>query len=293
MSPRDSHPLSTPSTARKNRAQALRSAGAGGRRGAPAPHPPHLAARLEGPHQRQRHDHRPRPRRHAVEIDRKPVGQQHHLGRHGGARRVGHLTEQGEVEPCEAVDRPRPPRGFDRPAGPHERGRAGIVAEELEHEVGLHARADVDGPPRIDRPTAARKLLVENPANAALDLGRVDLVRPGEEKEVLAFEDRVALERCPPVTVGSLATPEPGRGALHRIGGGIDGSHRGGHAAARPGPPHGITIHMTEGGGATRHDVATLRRQRVAVRSGESHASIPADEPAGRSIALRPEFGGG
>ena len=121
-----------------------------------------LRHRLTGRHDRQRHDDRPRPGADRVQIDREPLRQQHDLGRHRRALVVGNLAQQRQVEAREAVDRVGAAVRQDRRPGPLHRLAVGVVAGELEGEVGLHAAADIDRAAGIHRPAAVGKLLVED-----------------------------------------------------------------------------------------------------------------------------------
>ena len=144
-----------------------------------------------------------------MQIDGKPVGQQHHLGRHGRTIGVGHLAQQRQIEFGETVDGPRPTRSLDGGTGTAEGLAVLVVAGDLEREVGLDAGTDVDRTTRMDCPAAIGKLLVEDATDGAGDLRPTHPAGPGQEQDVFAFQDCVAFERGPPMSVGGLPRHQP------------------------------------------------------------------------------------
>ena len=244
--------------------------------------------RLEVPDQRQRHDHRPRPCRNPVEIDREPVGEENDFGRNRWAVGVRHLPEEGEVEASEAVDGPRPPSRRDRPPRPRHRfGVEGLPAD-LQGEVGLHARADVDGTAPVDRPAPGGKLLPEDPPHRAGHMWAFEPVVPGENQEILALQNRVSLERPAPVTVGSLPLPEPSGGRCTRpedAGVGRRAGTKAGRGRAVP-PKPAIRPHANIVNSASQGSRRGSGKPGLDRRSSVAHGGIRAPSRAVRPAAV-------
>ncbi len=106
----------------------------------------------------------------------------------------------------------------DRLARPHHVRRIRIVADQLEGEVGLDARADVEVAAGIERPAAVVGLSGPKiDRDPALKLG-IDLVEEMLEQHVLRGDGRIGLELEDPVPVGLLALLEPAAGFLDHLG---------------------------------------------------------------------------
>ena len=170
------------------------------------------AGRPQRHHEGERQDHRPRPRRDLVEVEVEPPRQHHDLGRNRGDRVPGDLSETREEEVRPGVDPLGPAELVDPLAGRrHVRGLR-RVAVELEDEVALDRRGEVDARAGELAPAAVLPLLrsklvddaIEHLGAAAVgERGRLLAEDPLHE-QVLALQDRVALEFRAPVAVGVL-----------------------------------------------------------------------------------------
>ena len=113
-----------------------------------------------------------------------------------------------------------PPALEDRRRARAIAGLVGRSAGQLQREVRLHRRADVGRPARIDRPAAARELMVLDVSGTAdADLVRLP-AQKGHQQDIFRFEDRVAFELADPVALVFLPVQEPVAGALER---GVEG----------------------------------------------------------------------
>ena len=132
-------------------------------------------------------------------------------------------------------------------------------------------------------------MLLKNPPARTGGLRRVEPSRPREQEQVLTLQDGVALQRSPPMAVRCLAATEPSRRPLLRIRvphgqPGIAADPR--TRAATEG------IERRDGRGKFRGGPTVAQVLPADVRSGETHAFIPDDVPAGRSIARCPNWAG-
>ncbi len=153
---------------------------------------------------REGHHDRAGPGGHPIDRERHPVRQQDELRRDGRASLPIVLSEDREINLREGVARVQPAMlADDAPRLRHVRG-FGVVADELQGEVGLRRGAHLRRASRVDRPAPRRELL------APQVLGRLpDPVLPGAPEEmhrqhVLGLEDRVPLELAAPVAVLAL-----------------------------------------------------------------------------------------
>ena len=114
--------------------------------------------RLQRLQHQQRHDHGARPVRDLVDVERKPLRQQHDLHRHHRhAVPADHAVER-EQRAGEHVRFHGAAARQDRLArAPHVIG-IDVVADHLQREVGLHARAHVEFAVMEQRPAAMRAL---------------------------------------------------------------------------------------------------------------------------------------
>ena len=223
-----------------------------------------------------------------MEIDREPVGEENDFGRDRRAVGVRHLPEEGEVEAGEAVDGPRPPSRRNGSPRPRHRLGVGGLSEDLQGEVGLHARADVDGTTPVDRPASGGELLPEDPPHRAGNMRPFEPAIPGENEEILALQDRVPLERPAPVTVGSLPLQEPvgGRGTrpedagMRRLARTKAGRGRAGHPGAAM-RPHANVVTT-----ASRGNRRGLGKPGLDRRSSVAHGGIRAPSRAVRPAAV-------
>ena len=175
-----------------------------------------LRFRLAGPEEAQRDDDGARPGRHLVDVERCPLRQQDHLGRHGRAGGVRDQTQHREVIPRETVDSFDAARSQDRVARADHVVRSMIVAGNLQRQIRLHRPADFNRPARKHRPAAVRALLVEHVGRRFLRSLRMPLSEERQQQNVLRFEDRVSLQLCTPMAVVLLEREQMIASSLHR-----------------------------------------------------------------------------
>ncbi len=161
--------------------------------------------RLERLQHQQRHDHGARPVGDLVEMERKPLRQQHDLDRHHRHAVPAQHAEEREQRTREHVRLDAAAARQDRFAGAlHVRG-VDVVADHLEREVGLHARAHVEVALVKQRPAAMRAL---DAAQIDADLAfQLEVRRLGEvvhHQHVFGRDRGVGLELVDPVPVRLL-----------------------------------------------------------------------------------------
>jgi hypothetical protein len=129
--------------------------------------------RLERLQHQQRHDHGARPVRDLVDVEGKPLRQQHDLDRHHRHALPRHHAIKRKQRAGEHVRFDAAAARQDRLArAPHVR-RVDVVADHLEREVGLHAGAHVELARVKQRPAAMRTLdAAQIDADLALQLQR-------------------------------------------------------------------------------------------------------------------------
>ena len=155
-----------------------------------------------------RHDRRARPTREAVDVEGRPLRQQHHVRGHGRRSLPVPLTEEGEPYLGEYARPGHPALRQDEGARPRHVGSIGRVAGEFEREVALDGRAQVSRRAVVHTPGAVLGLSAPDVFRDAGDA--VALVRPHEvrEHDVLRLHGRVGLQLSPPVAVLVLRTEE-------------------------------------------------------------------------------------
>ena len=167
---------------------------------------------------RDRHDRGARPGGELVDVEREPAGQQHEPGRHGRQAVPVVLVEEGQPELRED------PRPGDAAVGQHPVARAhhmrgvGILAGQLQREVGLDGRAELPRAAVPLRPIALRLLMMPQVApdlRPDLAVGDAQVVR---EQQVLRRDRHVGFELAPPVAVAVLVVEQPARRAVDRGG---------------------------------------------------------------------------
>ena len=164
-----------------------------------------------------RHDGRARPAREAVDVEGRPLRQQHHVRRHGRRSLPVPLTEEGEPYLGEYARPGHPALRQDEGTRARHVGRIGGIASELEREVALDGRAQVSRRAVVHAPRAVFGLPAPDVFRDAGDA--VALVRPHEvrEHDVLRFHGWVGLQLPPPVAVLVLRTEEVVLRPLHRF----------------------------------------------------------------------------
>ena len=165
----------------------------------------------------QRQDHRPRPRRHVVEVEVKPFGQQHDFRRDARTGGEADLPEAGEEELGEGVALLRAAELMDDPAGRDHVRRVARVSHQLEREIGLDRSRKVRLPARVHVPSAIRLL---EPAEIVGDERKLWVTLLSEDElhqEVLGFEDAVALQFPNPITIGVLSAQQRSLRAMNRL----------------------------------------------------------------------------
>ena len=120
-----------------------------------------------------------------------------------------YLAQQGQVEASKAVDGPGTTGCGDRPPGSNEWLSRRVRPKNFQRKIRLYAGTGVDLAAGIDRPATVWQLLAENPLTTADDVGVIKLPRPGPDKQIFTFEDRISLEWSAPVTVSLLPAEEP------------------------------------------------------------------------------------
>ena len=130
-------------------------------------------------------------------------------GGDGRALFVGDLPEQGQIVAGVAVDGVGPAVGQDGGAGPLHVLGAGIVAGQLQGEIGLHAAADIDPTAGVHCPATIGELLLHQVGGTAA--GQIGLLMPKkrQQQDRFALQDRVALEFGAPGAVGLLLGQQP------------------------------------------------------------------------------------
>ena len=164
-----------------------------------------------------------------------PPRQHHDFRRDRGDRVPGDLAEAGEEEVRPGVDPLRATEIKHRlPGSPHVR-RVRIVAVQLQNEVTLDGRTEIDPRSRELSPSTVRTLLgpqrLDDPHQdlrpAAVGERRGLLLEDPLHEDVLALQDRVALEFTAPVTVVMLKCGETVDGPRPRdLGLGREGPDR-------------------------------------------------------------------
>ncbi len=186
--------------------------------------------------QEERHDGAARPGGEAVDVERRPAGQEHQLRRHDGQLVPGELSEERQPD---AGEGPRPAEAAareDERARPRHVRRVGAIARQLEGEIALDAggeiarRAGVEGPAPVVALVAAHVL-----RDAAPD-GLVAGAEKMRQHQIFRAHGGVGLQLRPPVAVGVLLAKEPALRALdgevERLRGeSVDGNA---HEALRP-----------------------------------------------------------
>src|SRR5262245_26195150 len=130
---------------------------------------------------------------------------------------VGKLTQEGKIEPSEAVHGVGAARRADRLARQAHVVGLRVVAGELQREVGFDAAADFHLATGVHGPATGRKLLFDDVRGTFAGDPRLLLPEPGEEQDVFTLEDRVAFELGAPVAVGVLTRQQPVAGEANGI----------------------------------------------------------------------------
>ena len=165
---------------------------------------------------RQRHDDRARPRRHAIDVEAGPGGEHHELGGHRRHQVPSNRPDEREIEARERVGPFQSAHLVDAAPGPDEVRRVGCVAGELQPEIRLDGRVELGRPAFIDAPAAVGKLA---PADVIGQLRhRRRAMEDVEIQNVVGFERRVRLEFAAPVPLVGLALKQPRDAARDRAG---------------------------------------------------------------------------
>ena len=165
---------------------------------------PVAGARAQRHQHHQRHDHRARPVRHLVQVERKPVRQQHDFDRHARHGVPGHLAVQRQLRAGEHVGPFRPAGGQDGLPRPRHVRRVGGIADHLQREIGFHAGREVEGAIVEQRPAAMRALdRAQIHGDLALQV-RVHAVEEMLQQHVFGRDGGVGLELEHPVPVRLL-----------------------------------------------------------------------------------------
>ena len=113
---------------------------------------------LQRHHDKQRDDGVARPVAEAPDVDREPARRVHELDRHHRHGAPRHDAVEGQHHAGEDVDVDGTPVRQDGLARSLHMRSVDVVAGDLQREIGLHARRDVELAPRQHRPAAMRFL---------------------------------------------------------------------------------------------------------------------------------------
>ena len=177
-----------------------------------------LRLRLERQQHQQRHDDGAAPIRDLVEMERKPLRQQHHLGRHHRHRAPGDLPVERKQRAGEHVGAGGAAARADRLAGAAHVLGVDRIADHLEREIGLHARAHVEGAFVEQRPAAVRALdAAQIDRDLAFELGVDRLAAEVAHQHVFGRNGGVGLELEHPMPVRLLAVEQRAGGPLNAV----------------------------------------------------------------------------
>ena len=155
-----------------------------------------------------RHDGRARPAREPIDVEGRPLRQQHHVRGHGGCPFPVPLAEESEPYLREYARLGHSALGEDEGSRSRHVGSVGRVAGKFEREVTFDGRAQVSGRAIVHPPGAVRRLPAPDVFRDAGDA--VTFVRPHEvrEHDVLRFHGWVGLQLPPPVAILVLSAEE-------------------------------------------------------------------------------------
>ena len=170
--------------------------------------------------------------------------------------------------------------------------RIGVVAHDLEDEVGLDRGAHLGRSAGVGRPPAPRQLLGAEGGGGLLHPLAFEPAEEEPGEQVLRFEDRVAFEHRAPVTVGLLQAQQVGLGGGQRAA--DRAGRRGGGGAAAEARAVAWTIP------ASISSRCWLCCITFTPRPGNSTRSLPAAMPVQQAfrplrrtaIPMRPPAGG-
>ncbi len=138
-------------------------------------------------------------------MERKPARQQHDLDRHHRHGAPGDDAEQRQHEAGEHVGARGAAARADRLARPRHVRRIDGIADHLEREIGLHARAHVEGAVMKQRPAAVLALdAAQIDGDLRLELGIDRLGQIVSQQHVFGRDRGVGLQLEHPVAVRAL-----------------------------------------------------------------------------------------
>ena len=158
--------------------------------------------RTPGLQHQQRHDHRARPVRHLRQVEREPLRQQHDFDRHHRHRLPIEHAVQREQDAREDVRILSAPARQNRLAGAHHVRRVDRLADHLQREVRLHARAHVELAVLEQRPAAMFALdATQIGGDLAFEFSIDLLAQMMAQQHVFGRDRRVGLQFEEPVAV--------------------------------------------------------------------------------------------
>ncbi len=163
----------------------------------------------------ERDNDRPRPTRHSIDVDIGPLGQQHHLGRHGWTIGVRELPEQREIEFGEAVALRRTTQRSDDAASTEHVRAVRIVPGQLQGKVGFDGDTQVGRAAGVVVPSPFGQLLSENITGRFDNLFLAFAAKKGQQQDVLRLKDSIPLELTYPMAVRGLSFQQAMARAFH------------------------------------------------------------------------------
>ena len=152
----------------------------------------------------QRNEHCPAPRRHFVNVKRRPARQEHYLQRYRRQIFPWEHTKQCEVKLAERVHLRNPAQAhYGRARFMHER-RIHRTTGKLQSKIGLHGRVNFARSPVINVPAAVGQLAFKNVTDATPLQLRVHFAAPVHEDDVVGAQRAIDQQLAAPLPVGFL-----------------------------------------------------------------------------------------
>ena len=176
-----------------------------------------LLERLLRVHDRERHQHAPRPRRYLIDIEVEPVGEQYDLRRNGGHRVVVVLPERTEIDLGERVALHHTAIGQHTRTRLHHHRVVLGPAHQLQRQIRLHAVVDERGAPGILAPSAVFLLVAQDLVDRALHLAAIARAQHRVHEDVVRLQHRIGLQLAAPVALRMLLAKQPVGGPRYAL----------------------------------------------------------------------------
>ena len=168
------------------------------------------AAGLLRPDDAERYHDRPRPRGHVIDVEEGvPLGKQDQLRWDTRALRPLVLTKDRQIDLGEGVARIETAHGENHLSGLLHVWRLRVVADELEHEVGLDRSTQVRAATGVDGPATVGQLALAQIARGLAHLLPARATEKVHGQDVFRLENGVAFELGAPMAVLVLLAQQP------------------------------------------------------------------------------------